>query len=234
MYLRDMFMRPQDPMHYRGDIQSLRRRPNETPQAFELRVRQVVALAYPRADQVMREELGIQIFLDKISLDNPILGKEVGKSRPSTLHDARDQLQFLEDLEKTVYPSPHVRQTSSASMENVQRQMDAMQLAHQREVAALRGQIDNLQVRTESYASQRPKAPHQDGSHAYLPREAPSVPRESRQQSQVRCRGCNEIGHIISRCPKVRCYGCYEMGHMKSRCPNIASDARQGNGPRLA
>eukprot|EP00058_Branchiostoma_floridae_P004736 XP_002590224.1 hypothetical protein BRAFLDRAFT_97413 [Branchiostoma floridae] len=109
MFLRDMYMRPQDPMHYRGDIQSLRRQSNETPQAFELRVRQVVALAYPRADQVMREELGVQIFLDKISLDNPILGKEVGKSRPATLHAARDQLQFLEDLEKTAYPSPHGR-----------------------------------------------------------------------------------------------------------------------------
>ncbi|CAH1264070.1 Hypp2843 [Branchiostoma lanceolatum] len=138
-------------MHYRGDIQALRRKRNETPQDFELRVRQTVALAYPRADQLIREDLGVQIFIDKLAVDKPDLAKEVYKTRPRTLHDARAQLQFFEDMEVHGHSLLRVRQASTISTNGAERQMEAMQP----EIVTLRGQIDHLEIqrRTEPPAS---------------------------------------------------------------------------------
>jgi hypothetical protein len=33
-----------------------------------------------------------------------------------------------------------------------------------------------------------------------------------------RCFYCNQIGHIMNRCPKVKCFNCGDKGHMSLAC----------------
>lgn len=43
--------------------------------------------------------------------------------------------------------------------------------------------------------------------------------------ARMRCRNCNELGHLQAKCKKARkkvvCYICGNEGHRESRCTNI-------------
>lgn len=62
-------------------------------------------------------------------------------------------------------------------------------------------------------------------------RRAPFVQHQDRQPrspAPPRCYNCNEVGHIISSCPKPRrdrgtCYQCGSKDHLKRDCPQRKS-----------
>ncbi|KAI8490620.1 hypothetical protein Bbelb_318880 [Branchiostoma belcheri] len=81
---KEMYSRPDNPSHYRADLFALTRHPGETPQALEVRIRRLVAKVHPQADQVTRDDIGLQAFLEKI--DRRMVW-ELRRFDPKTLHE---------------------------------------------------------------------------------------------------------------------------------------------------
>ncbi|KAI8510371.1 hypothetical protein Bbelb_112870 [Branchiostoma belcheri] len=125
-FMREMYSRPDNPSHYRADLFALTRYPGETPQALEVRIRRLVAKVHPQADQVTRDDIGLQAFLEKI---DKRMAWELRRFDPKTLHEACLRLHAV-DL--------------AAVLAEHRRDIRQLQDAHERRVASLEARVESL------------------------------------------------------------------------------------------
>ncbi|CAH1233442.1 Hypp742 [Branchiostoma lanceolatum] len=203
-YLRGIYARPADPTHYEGELSMISRKPGETLQQFEILLLHVVSRVYPDMPLAYRDRSAKQIFMDR--LGDPNLTLEVKKLRPKTLHDARVEAQFLEDIQvnsrarqvRQYGPSEDKRDSLVELVTTTQKQMVDMKRAHQDQITALCDQFTQA---------------------------INGLARSTSQDSQARGGPVNYDKPTPQTHP---CELCHQLGHWAGRCPLNAKNANKG------
>ncbi|XP_035664901.1 uncharacterized protein LOC118408318 [Branchiostoma floridae] len=217
-FLRDIFQSPTSVEHYEAELNSMRQLPSETPQAFEVRVRNLVAKAYPGTFSHTLDSIGKRLFLDR--LRDSHLAHEVRKFTPRDLHEARTQVELFSALaSNSATPSsanntPRSDPPISRLLADHKTDMSRLQRNHERQVTEICNKVQHM-------LSSPPNVPPQQQA----PVQAAVPPNITNPTNPLRpSRGLP---------PGYRCHICNSPEHLKALCPHRPGVSPSGNPSRL-